>query len=182
MRRVTRQTLRWGERLLATVGLLFIVYHAGFELVAMTSDSMSPTLAGTNSEDGDRILLEKVTGWFREPRRWEIFHFIDSEGTPVTKRIVGLPGERISIRQGRVFINGTELEQPSGLAWIKYVGFGSLAREREVDCGDGYFMMGDASNDSYDSRFTGLVRSDQFRGRVFCILSPASRARFVNRR
>lgn len=174
-----RNIVRWGEHVLACVGLLFVIYSCGFELIVMTSDSMTPTLQGTNYENGDRILLERVTGWFRAPRRWEIYHYFDPDGTPVTKRIVGLPGERISLHKGVIYINGKELVRPPELNQVKYLAYGNLAANREVDCKRGYFMLGDASIDSYDSRFTGIIDGDQFRGRVMCVVAPWKRAGIV---
>ena len=175
-----RRILRWTEHLLAGVGLCFVVYHFAFELTAMTSDSMTPTLQGTAYENGDRILLEKVSGYFRSPRRWEIYFYYNNEGTPVAKRIVGLPGEKISIRHDRVCINGVELQLPKELQGIRYYGYGNLARGHEVDCGNGYFTLGDASVDSWDSRYTGPVSKKEFRGRVCCVLWPWRRMGFVN--
>lgn len=175
-----RQIARWCEHVLACVGLLFVIYYGGFELIVMTSDSMTPTLQGTNYENGDRILLERVTSWFRAPRRWEIYHYFDPEGTPVTKRIVGLPGEKISLRKGAIYIDGKELVRPPELNQVKYLSYGCLAANREVDCKDGYFMLGDASIDSYDSRFTGIISGDQFRGRVICIVAPWKRTGIVH--
>lgn len=174
-----RNVVRWAEHVLAGVGLLFVIYSAGFELIVMTSDSMTPTLQGTNYDNGDRILLERVTGWFRAPRRWEIYHYFDPDGTPVTKRIVGLPGEKISLRKGMIYIDGKELVRPPELNRVNYLAYGNLAANREVDCKDGYFMLGDASIDSYDSRFTGIIEGDQFRGRVLCVVAPWKRLRLV---
>lgn len=145
----------------------------------MTSDSMAPALNGVAYETGDRLLLEKVTGRFRAPKRWEIYFFYDTEGNPVAKRIVGLPGERISIKANKIYINGQPLQRPKCLRTTKYYGYGSLANNREVDCGEGYFMLGDASADSFDSRYTGTVRRDRFRGRAWCILWPSAHAGWV---
>jgi signal peptidase I len=140
---------------------------------------MAPTLSGTSYENGDRILLEKLTSRFRAPKRWEIYFYYDTEGTPVAKRVVGLPGEKISIQTNEIYINGIPLPRPKQLQSLKYFGYGSLAKGREIDCGQGYFMLGDASNDSFDSRFTGLVTRGRFRGRVWCVLSPLAHAGFV---
>ncbi len=140
---------------------------------------MSPTLRGNSVEDGDRILVEKVTGWFRQPKRWEIYWFYNAEGIPVAKRIVGLPGEKISIRENNVCINGNEIQRPASLTFLKYYPFGSLSAGREISCGDGYFVLGDDSRDSFDSRFEGPVRRERFRGRAWCILGPAARVGFV---
>ena len=172
--------MRWAERLLALIGLCFILYHLGFELTVMTSDSMAPTLRGNAYENGDRILVEKVSGWFRKPRRWEIYFFYDAEGTPVAKRIVGLPGEKISIQRKRIYINGAEIQVPEPLRFLKFYPLGNLTRGREFDCGSRYFVLGDDSRDSYDSRFLGVVERSRFRGRVWCILAPRSRSGFVH--
>ena len=145
----------------------------------MTSGSMSPTLKGTSYENGDRIVLEKVTGWFRSPKRWEIHFFYNDEGIPVTKRIVGLPGETISVKHERIYINGQEILLPPGLRHLKYLAEGNLAAGREVNCGKGFYVLGDDSGDSYDSRFTGPVTPERFRGRVWCIVWPKSRMGFV---
>src|SRR5690242_19966272 len=102
-----RRILRWIEHVLAGVGLCFIIYRFCFEMIVMTSDSMKPALQGTSYENGDRILVEKVTKHWRSPKRWEVYFMYDAEGTPVAKRIVGLPGEKVSVKDNQVRINGT---------------------------------------------------------------------------
>ena len=174
-----RRIFRWAERLLACIGLCFVIYHAGFEVTVMTSGSMSPTLQGTSYENGDRILVEKITRRFRAPRRWEIYSFYDPDGILVSKRIVGLPGERVSIRNHQICIKGEPIQRPKYLGFLKYYDYGNLQNHREVDCGKGYFVMGDDSIDSQDSRYIGPVMGETFRGRVWCILWPSSRAGFV---
>jgi signal peptidase I len=176
---VRRRLFRCVERLLACVGLCFIVYHLGFESTVIISDSMAPALNGTSYENGDSVLLEKISGRLHAPRRWEIYFFYDSEGNAVAKRVVGLPGEKIAIRTNNILINGIPIQRPKNLQGNKYFGYGSLANGREVDCGNGYFMLGDASVDSLDSRYTGLVTRDRFRGRAWLILSPFAHAGFV---
>ena len=166
--------------MVAVVGICFIIYHLCFEFTVMTSGSMGPTLKGESYEDGDRILVEKVTGWFRRPKRWEIYTFYNNDGTFVAKRIVGLPGETISIKENRVCINGNEIKVPASLSSLKYYPVGNLSRGREVNCGDGYFVLGDDSKDSYDSRFEGPVRGARFLGRVCCIMAPSDRAGLVH--
>jgi len=91
---------------------------------------MSPALKGNSYVTGDRVLAEKITSWLRSPRRWEIWLFYNSEGTAVAKRIVGLPGEKIAIRENKLFINGGEVTPPSGIKPPKYYAYGSLAQGR----------------------------------------------------
>jgi len=178
-RQCARRVLRWAEHVLAGIGLCFLVYHLCFEVTVMTTDSMAPALRGTSYENGDRILVEKVTSRLRAPRRWEIYFFYNEEGTAVAKRIVGLPGEKISIKDKRVCINGAPIDIPGPLKDRKYYPFGNLSTGREVDCGPGYYVLGDDSRDSYDSRFVGPIKRDQLRGRVWCILYPFSRFSFL---
>jgi signal peptidase I len=172
--------LRALERVLAVIGACYIVYHLCFEMAVMTSESMAPTLRGTSYVNGDRILVERVTGHFRAPRRWEIYFYYDDDGNPVTKRVVGLPGEKIAIKEEGIYVNGAKIDLPNYLQPIKYCAQGNLARGREFNCGDGYFMLGDDSVDSYDSRYTGVVSKARFHGRAWCILSPRGRMGFVN--
>jgi signal peptidase I len=174
-----RQIFRWFEHLLAAIGLCFVLYQVGFEMVTMTSGSMSPTLRGTSLENGDHVLVEKITRWFRSPRRWEVYFFYDDEGTPMAKRIIGLPGESICLKENHLFANGKEIRPPAKLQWLKYYAYGNLQNGREVDCGRGYFVLGDDTRDSYDSRYVGPIAPNRFRGRVWLVLWPPSRAGFV---
>jgi signal peptidase I len=170
-----RRFLRGLERLLATVGLCFILHQGLFQVSVIVSPSMSPALRGDSYATGDRVLMEKVSGWMRDPRRWEIWFFINAEGVSVAKRIVGLPGEKISIKDGKIFINGREAVPPADFTPPKYYAFGSLADGREADAGSGYYTLGDDSKDSNDSRFLGPVARAELRGRAWLILWPPAR-------
>src|SRR5512140_1934777 len=94
-RRWGRWLLRQFEHCLAMFGLGTLVYLGCFELVRMTSDSMAPTLQGTSWDNGDWVLSERVSGWFRNPRRWEVIALRNPGGVKVMKRVVGLPGEKV---------------------------------------------------------------------------------------
>lgn len=180
-RRWYRLPLRWGEHALAILGGLLVVYHVGFDTSVVVSSSMAPTLRGTSREEGEWVLLEKVSYWFRPPRRWEVVSFIDEEfNIQVTKRVVGLPGESVSLRDDRLHIDGEAVPVPESLGHLKYMQSGNLRRGRSVPCGDGYYVLGDDSMDSEDSRFTGPIARSSIRGRVWLVVSPLSAARFVN--
>ncbi len=177
---------RWSKRqlvrCLALVGLLLIVYHSCFHISRMTTESMEPTLLGRSWKDSDRVLTEKVSYLIRQSRRWEIITYRRGDGMQVMKRVIGLPGERIKMLQdGRLFINDRELLIPTDLDSLQYFPFGNLADGQEVDCGDGYYVMGDYSRDSDDSRFNGPVSSEDLIGRAWYIYYPKERRRFVNR-
>ncbi|MEK6247797.1 MAG: signal peptidase I, partial [Planctomycetales bacterium] len=104
-----------------------------------------------------------------------------NNGTEVMKRVVGLPGESIRIsRRRRIYINGKEIEPPEGLKFLSYLPFGNLTDGDPVSCSDGYYVLGDDTIDSDDSRFNGPIKRDQLVGRAWLIINPDSRRGFVN--
>jgi signal peptidase I len=174
-RRRLRIALRAAERFLAAFGFSTLVYLTCFDYSTIISGSMSPALQGNDEITGDRVLFEKFTGRFRNPKRWEIHQFHTPEGLTVAKRIVGMPGERISIRNGVLCINGNPLPIPEPLAHLHYYPFGNLAQGKEIDCGGGYFVLGDDSRDSFDSRYEGVLALERFTGRAWLRLGPSGR-------
>lgn len=176
-----RRLVRSAERLLAIAGLCLIVYLAGFDLTRIYSNSMSPTLQGRGTPDSDWILTEKFTYAWREPKRWELIAFNSTDGLKVMKRVVGRPGERVALSKEGVFrIDGAAVEKPASLAAITYYAHGRIGDGRVSDSGDGYFVMGDYSRDSQDSRWEDPVRRDAVIGRPWLIVWPPWRMGFLN--
>ena len=179
-RRRLRRALRVAEHCFAAVGALMLVYHLGFSLSVVASPSMSPTLRGESLEDGDWVLTERVSYCLRRPKRWEVATMRKADGLQVMKRVVGLPGEEVSLRDGQVTVDGEAAPRPSSLASVKYFAYGNLHGGRSVACGDGYFVLGDDSKDSQDSRFEGPVSPEGIKGRAWLIVWPLSRLGRVN--
>ncbi|MGB0580622.1 MAG: signal peptidase I [Limisphaerales bacterium] len=174
-----RHGLRWGEHLLAVIGAVLIAYHLCFELSVMVSPSMSPTLQGTKRENGDWVLTEKITYWFREPRRWEVVRFNLDDYTPVMKRVVALPKETITIKTNNITINGESVLRPDSITNLTYYSYGNLSSGRPVPCDWGYYVLGDDSRDSQDSRFEGAIKPDKIQGRVLLRVWPLNRFGWV---
>jgi signal peptidase I len=172
--------LRWTEHGLALVGACFLVFNLCFDLCVVTSESMKPALLGTSRENGDVVLTEKVSLWLRRPRRWEVVALALEDDRPALKRVVGLPGEKVSLRDGEVCIDGDPESRPPSLSDITYFAFGNLFRGKEAECGDGYFVMGDDSRDSEDSRFEGPFARDRIHSRAWLIVWPPGRIGRVN--
>jgi len=142
---------------------------------------MSPTLQGTSWRNGDWLLTEKITYRFRRPARWEIVRIRRDEGPMIIKRVVGLPGESIRIGNDRnVLIDGRPVKPPAGFDCPKYISQGTVRNGQTAACGEGYFVLGDDTDDSDDSRFSGPVPPEKSVGRVWLILAPRSRFGFVN--
>ncbi|MBX3415201.1 MAG: signal peptidase I [Pirellulales bacterium] len=166
--------LRWCEHVLATFGGIVLVSWLSFDYSAIVSPSMSPTLEGTSLDDGDRVLTEKLSGWFCTPRRWEVITFRDKSGERRMKRVVGLPGESVQMLADReLLIDGQRVEVPPVIDQ-KYLRYG-----KPVPCGDGYYVLGDDLKDSEDSRFNGPVPAERIIGRAWLIVWPKERAGWV---
>jgi signal peptidase I len=133
---------------------------------------------------GDRVLVDRVSWRFSQPERGDIVVFHAPVVGPVLiKRIIGLPGDEISLSGGSVYINGRRLDEPyvrrvdglpepsepfsNGLPW-------SLQEPYTVPSGS-YFVMGDNRTDSGDSREFGPIKREQFVGRAFGKYWPPGR-------
>jgi len=99
-----------GLSVAATLGVMAILYVFVAEFRVIPTHSMEPALS-----PGDRLLVRKLGG--REvPDRWSVVVFRRADDKPLVKRAVGLPGERIDLENGDVFIDGKRLEKPPEVA------------------------------------------------------------------
>lgn len=177
--RFARGIWRWAERGFAVFGLLVAIWWLTFDISIITSPSMTPALQGTNLDNGDRVFTEKVSYYFRAPRRWEVITFFTPEGEKRMKRVAGLPGENVQMtRQGKLVIDGRPIELPASVD-VKYLAYGNLTEGKPVPCGDGYYVLGDDLKDSDDSRFNGPLAPDAIVGRAWLILWPKERIGWV---
>ncbi|MBR4015892.1 MAG: signal peptidase I [Anaerotignum sp.] len=115
---------------------------------------------------GDRIVALRTSYWFDSPQRGDvvIFHFPDDPTgkTLYVKRVIGVPGDTVQVRDGQVLLNGQVQEEP----YIREVTRGEYGPYVVPEgC---YFMMGDNRNSSLDSRFweNKFVEKDQILGKV----------------
>lgn len=125
---------------------LLIIRFVG-QRTEVSGHSMEDTL-----DDGDNLIVDKLTYRFRDPVRYDIivFPYKYKEDTYYIKRIIGLPGEMVQItEEGNILINGEVMEESYGREIMKepgYCGGSHHSRRRE------YFVLGDNRNASADSR------------------------------
>lgn len=127
--------------------------------------SMEPTLHGRQ-----RLIIEKVSYHLHPPRRGDIVVIhVDNYGSErLIKRIIGLPGEQVEVRDGSVFINGQALDEP-------YLDKAMRGTYPPTVIPEGYiFVMGDNRNNSNDSRSFGPVALDDIAGRAWLRYWPLS--------
>lgn len=171
--------LRLFEHGFAIVGVVFVLYALFFEASVIVSPSMAPTLKGTRVEDGDWVLSERLSYRLRNPRRWEIVTIVRDDGLRVMKRVAGLPGEHVSQqRGGPLCVDDRPVQMPKTVD-LKFLRYGNLADGKQAPCGDGYYVLGDDTRDSDDSRFSGPIPRARIKGRAVLIVWPLSRIGFL---
>jgi signal peptidase I len=138
------------------------------------TESMVPTLMVK-----DRLLVNKLAYDLNDPERGDIVLFENQQDgkDPLIKRVIGLPGETLELRDGRVYVDGEPLEEPylkrdpCRPGYPKTCSFGPVTVPRNH-----YFMMGDNRTNSLDSRFFGPVPEDDVVGEALVRFWPVSRA------
>lgn len=167
--------------LLAVVAVsAFVVRPFLLEPFYIPSASMEPTLHGCPGCQPDRVLVEKITYRFRDPKRGEIVVFDRPAGVPASdarliKRVIGLPGETVSGHDGSVWIGDRRLEEP----YVNPACGGTAAFDPVVVPSDSYFLMGDNRCDSLDSRYFGPVAKSHLTGRALLIVWPLRRMHWL---
>lgn len=132
------------------------------------SGSMIPTL-----EIGDRVLVNKFIYRFTEPKRGDIIVFtsVDTPNEDLIKRVVGLPGDEIAVRHGRLFLNGERQKEPFT---NKSLPDRSFYAKTTVPKGH-VFVMGDNRGNSADSRVFGPLPKKNIEGEAFLRFWPPHR-------
>ncbi len=176
----------WVESILIAAALAIFVRTFFFQVYKIPTGSMIPTLM-----PGDRIFVSRLVygpkipftdirlrfPWCREPRRGEVIVFIPPHDRkrPYIKRLVGLGGEHLEIKNGNVYINGKIVMDPR-IAKNDYISTGMCSDGKEVVIPEGeYFFLGDNSANSYDSRFWGFVQEKDIIGKAIFIWWPPRR-------
>lgn len=170
-----RRWISWVvDTLVILIMALFISSMFG-EKVTVTGRSMEPELS-----QEEVVLINKMKYSFIPPERGDIicFRLEDessySDSQVYIKRIIGIPGETVQIKDGYVYINGEVLDMEDKLYQATVAGMA----EDEIFLSDGeYFVLGDNRASSEDSRFSniGMVKYSQIEGKVWFRISPFER-------
>jgi signal peptidase I len=140
---------------------LFINKVLVFKLIIPTG-SMIDTI-----NIGDRVFAYRQAYLFKEPEKGDIiiFPFPDDESEDYIKRIIGVPGDVLDIKNGELYINGELIDESDYITgpMNKNESFGPVTVPE-----DSYFVMGDNRNDSRDSRYWNnkFVKKDKIKGKA----------------
>lgn len=168
----------WVEGL-KTIGLSAILAFGIRTFVAearyIPSGSMLPTL-----QINDRLIVDKLSYKFQDPQRGDIVVFSPTDvlkkqyKDAFIKRIIGLPGDKVEVKNSRVYINDEPLQE------------GYIAEPPQYNWGPEtvpqgqYLVLGDNRNNSYDSHFWGFVPHDNIIGRAIVRFWPPERLGEIN--
>lgn len=175
------------KRGLLIAGIIFLIIFNPYKVITtgyirnnlvqafkIPTRTMKPTLM-----EGDLILVDKAIYKKSEPKRGDVIVFIYPEDTKkkFVMRLVGLPGETVEIKNGEVLINGIILSEPS-FTNKYYYNRGNYAKEGQPIKipADSYFVLGDNSSLSKDSRYWGFVPKKYLIGKVNKIYYPFERS------
>lgn len=144
--------------------VFFLLLQNTVQTCVILSSSMEPDL-----QVGQRLIISKVTYHIQSPQRGDIVVFQPPQNQdviPYIKRIIGLPGDIIEIKNGNVYVNGEPLIEP----YIKENP--DYYMPPEIVSADSYFVLGDNRNNSYDSHIWGTVPQDSIIGKASLSIWP----------
>jgi len=150
---------------------IFVIRALIFKPFYVKGQSMEP-----NFYEKDYLIIDEVTYRFREPERWEIIVLKSPVSTDFyLKRVVGLPGERVKVENGKVIIYNDA--NPKGIILNEtYLSSISTSGSVSFTLGDDqYFVLGDNRGASFDSRSFGAISRSAIIGRVWLRGWPFSR-------
>jgi signal peptidase I len=164
-------------KILREVGITILIAVAVFVCLRLTVQSYTVVMSSMepNFQEGECIMVNKVCYRSSGPQRGEVIVFdpsFDSE-YPFIKRVIGLPGETVEIKDGKVSVNGTPLNEEYIMAPPNYTMPVTEVPENE------YFVLGDNRNNSTDSSKGWTVLQDNIIGKAWFTYWPPSKLGIV---
>lgn len=140
--------------------IIFLIKSFIYTPVLVDGPSMEPTL-----KNGNIMILSRLAYYNKSPQRFDIV--VINKKTPIIKRVIGLPGETLSIRSNKLYINNKIINQP----FKHYQTADYQLNETIPD--DYYFVMGDNRPISNDSRNFGLISKSEILGNIYFSILPS---------
>lgn len=149
--------------------VFYFLIDSFFPRVRVENISMKPTL-----QPGELLLVNKLAYRLGEPDHGDvvIFHYPGNPQEDYIKRIIGIPGDEILIQDGKVVVNGTELEEPYISAPPAYRGSWKVPEEQ-------IFVLGDNRNQSSDSHSWGFVPFENLVGKALVVYWPVDQIKVL---
>ncbi len=166
---ILRELGGWILYILIIIGLTYLIITFVGQRTRVSGSSMEMTL-----HNGDNLIVDKLSYRFRDPKRYDIivFPYKYEENTYYIKRIIGMPGETLQIKDGYVYIDGEKLT--SDIYGNELIEDPQTAEDPVTLGEDEYFVMGDNRNHSMDSRdpSVGVLKKSDLMGRAWVRIYP----------
>ena len=166
---VVKEVCVWIIEIAITLLVAFtLVYFVGLR-TSVVGQSMAETLNG-----GDEILVNRFMYKVIGPKANDVIVFLpngNEKSHYYVKRVIGVPGDTVQIKNGRIYVNGTEFTEKVDVASIEDAGLAA----------DEYFVLGDNRNNSEDSRYAniGNIKREYIIGKAWFVISTGDRFGFI---
>jgi signal peptidase I len=164
------------EAIVVALAISVVLY-----LFLMTPHEVVGTSMVPNFQNGEHLIANKIVYQIGKPQRGDVIIFQYSETQDFIKRVIGMPGDTITLRDGRFYVNDQLLDESDYLDESVYSSGGEYLHEGEtveVPAGQ-YFVAGDNRPHSSDSRFFGPIGEDKVKGKAWLVYFPFNSFRFV---
>ncbi len=164
------------ETILVALVLAIVLYLFIMTPHEVVGNSMHPTY-----KNGEFLMANKITYKISKPERGDVIIFKFSDTQDFIKRVIGIPGDEVMIKDGKIYINGDLLDEADYLDSSVITNGGSYLHEGQtITVGsDEYFVCGDNRTNSSDSREFGPIKISAIKGKAWIVYYPFSEFRIV---
>ncbi len=167
-----KEIREWTVAFVSALAIVLVLRSFLFTIIRVEGPSMSDTLL-----DGDMLFVNVLDVRLNGPERFDVVICrYPGKDDQYVKRVIGMPGDTLSVRGGVLYINDQPMEEPY-LSDSRTVRFDKDSNSfGPVRIPEGYYyVMGDNRDDSNDSRSVGLIAEDMFIGKVEYVIFPFNR-------
>ena len=164
-----RKILSITTNIVIIIAAAWIISYAFFYQVKMPGGSMQPSIM-----NNENLMVNRLTYKIAGIQRFDCILFLDYNGKQSIKRVIGLPSETVSIRDGFVYVDKKVIEHKSvEKLYIRQRDLGPI-----VLTDDEYFVLGDNTEHSEDSRFVnfGNVQANEIKGKIIYRILPKEKS------
>ncbi len=170
----TNETWEWIKALAIAVIIAVGIRYLLFSPIVVDGESMMPTL-----QDRERMIVNKIVYFIGEPERGDIIVFHATQSKDWIKRVIGLPGDKIEMKNDVLYINDEVVDEPYLVSSKESVS-GVLTDDFSEVVPEGHlYVLGDNRRNSRDSRWIGSIPIEDVVGRADVVFWPIQNIRIV---